>query len=133
MPTTANYNLQTTDSNTEYFKDWWRAQNLATSSNITKIDTALGEKAAQSVAVSATLSSSAWTGSSSPYSQVVSVPITSNQNGMASLSPDATVEERIAAREAIMYVSSQAAGTLTINADGIVPLVDIPIQIIILG
>lgn len=103
-------------------------------SNMTKIDTVLGEKAQSSVAVSATLSSTGWAGVDSPFTQTISVDgLTADQNGTISIAQTATIVQRDAARQALLSVTGQAAGTLTISADGELPEVDIPVVVLLLG
>ena len=103
-------------------------------SNMVKIDTALGQKANNSVAVNATLLASAWTGVDAPYTQVLAISgLTASQNGTISVAHNATAEQREIAREAMLSVIGQADGTLTIAADGEMPERDIPVYIILLG
>ena len=80
--TTANYGLYITDDSSERFLEWRTKMNGTESSNMVKIDTALGEKANSSVLVSATLLASAWTGVDSPFTQDITVTgLTATQNG----------------------------------------------------
>ncbi len=93
-----------------------------------------GEKGdpGQSTAVNAVLSSSAWTGSAAPFQQTISVSgLTQTQNGLISIGQTATVEQRTAARNAILAVTGQATGRLTLSADGERPNVDIPVTVIL--
>lgn len=91
-------------------------------------------KAKSSISCSATLSASQWTGTQAPYSQQVTVSgISADQNGFVSISQSATAAQREAAREAMLSVTGQASGVLTVSADGDKPYVDIPISITILG
>ena len=126
--TTANYGLYITDDSSERFLEWRTKMNGTESSNMVKIDTALGEKANSSVLVSATLLASAWTGIDSPFTQDITVTgLTATQNGTISVAHNAT------AREAMLSVVGQEDGKLTIAADGEMPDIDIPVYIILLG
>ena len=91
-------------------------------------------KAESSISCSATLSASQWTGTQAPYSQQVTVSgISADQNGFVSISQSATAAQREAAREAMLSVTGQASGVLTVSADGDKPSVDIPISITLFG
>ncbi|WP_418530400.1 hypothetical protein [Paraprevotella clara] len=132
--TTANYGLYITDDSSERFLEWRTKMNGTESSNMVKIDTALGEKANSSVLVSATLLTSAWTGIDSPFTQDITVTgLTATQNGTISVAHNATFEQREMAREAMLSVVGQEDGKLTIAADGEMPDIDIPVYIILLG
>lgn len=132
--TTANYGLYITDDSSERFLEWRTKMNGTESSNMVKIDTALGEKANSSVLVSATLLASAWTGVDSPFTQDITVTgLTATQNGTISVAHNATFEQREMAREAMLSVVGQENGKLTIAADGEMPDIDIPVYIILLG
>ena len=132
--TTVNYGLYITDDSSERFLEWRTKMNGIESSNMVKIDTALGEKANSSVLVSATLLASAWTGVDSPFTQDITVTgLTATQNGIISVAHNATFEQREMAREAMLSVVGQEDGKLTIAADGEMPDIDIPVYIILLG
>lgn len=82
-----------------------------------------------SKSVAGTLLASGW---SAEGTQVLSVSgLTAEQNGMISVSPSATAAQRAAARKANLSVTGQAAGTLTVTADGAVPEIDIPVTILL--
>ena len=99
-----------------------------------KIDTALSEKADSSVAVTGTLTASAWSGVNSPYTQTIAVEgLGASQNGSISLAHNATTAQREAAREALLSVVGQAEGSITVVADGEMPDVDIPVLIVLFG
>lgn len=103
-------------------------------SNMVKIDTVLSQKADHSVMVSATLLASAWAGVDAPYTQELSVEgLLENTNGIINVAHNATITERDVAREAMLAVSGQENGKLTIAADGEMPEVDIPVYIILIG
>lgn len=131
---TTNYNLYLCDDDKKRFQDWRNEMNGTDDSNMVKIDAALGEKANSSIAVGATLLSSAWNGIDAPFTQSLSIDgLTASQNGTISVSHDATAAQREAARDAMLSVVGQADGTLTIAADGEMPEIDIPVYIILLG
>jgi len=134
MSETTNYKLYITDDDTEKFRDWREKMNGIEDSNMVKIDAALEKKADSSVVVNATLSAAAWTGTTSPFTQDISVPgLTAVQNGTISVAHTATVEERDCAREAMLSVIGQESEKLIIAADGEMPELDIPVCIIMLG
>lgn len=134
MSQTANYNLHLTDDSSEKFLDWREKMNGTNDSNMVKIDTALGEKANNSVAIYATLLATAWVGVDAPYTQELSVEgLTATQNGVINVAHDATADQREIAREAMLSVIGQEDSKLTIVADGEMPEFDIPVYIILLG
>ena len=131
---TTNYDLYIEDDSATRFLDWRKKMNGTDNSNMVKIDTALGEKANSSVAISATLLASAWAGVDAPYTQELTVTgLAASQNGTVSVAHSATAEQREIAREAMLSVIGQEDGKLTIAADGEMPESDIPIYIILLG
>jgi len=80
--------------------------------------------------VTVTLQASAW----SDGVQTMAVSgLAAAGNGIISVSPGATAVQRAAARSAMLSVTGQAAGELTIAADGTVPEIDIPVVVILLG
>lgn len=88
----------------------------------------------EAVDVSAVLLSNGWNGAYAPFTQTISVSgITANSDGMASLSPSCTAEEREEARKSVLGVTGQGNGVITIIADGEKPLINIPITVIILN
>ena len=134
MSETTNCKLHLTDNNSERFQDWRNAMNGPDNSNMIKIDNAIGEKADKSISIFTTLSATAWSGLNSPFTQILNVEgLKAVHNGYISVSHEATAEQREAAREAMLSVTGQSNGTLTIVADGKMPELDIPILIIILG
>lgn len=133
MSETKNYNLALTTDDQTKFKEWRETINGNSNSNMEKIDTALGEKANLSVAINATLLSSAWS-DDSPYTQTVTVEgLKADSNGVISIAQNATSEQIEIVCDAGLYISNQADGTLTITAYGDKPNVDIPVIIILLG
>lgn len=134
MAATTNYNLHLTDSDSERFLDWREAMNGTTDSNMIKIDTALGEKAQKSAPVNVVLLANAWTGLEAPYYQTVSVTgLGATQTAEIILRNGATAEQREAARDAMLEVYEQSAGSITIVADGEMPDIDIPATVILFG
>lgn len=126
---TPNYGLHLTDDASERFLDWRNHMNGPNDSNMTKIDTALAEKAEHSTIVQGVLSSSGWSGNV----QVLTVEgLAEDQNGTLALAQSATMEQRDAVRSAMLSITAQSAGSLTITADGDVPTVDIPVAILLL-
>lgn len=134
MSETVNYKLHLTDDSSEKFLDWRTKMNGTDNSNMVKIDKALGEKAGHSSYVTATLYASAWSGVDAPFTQEITVEgLTEAQNGYISVAQSATPDQREVARMAMLAVSNQGEGTLTVVADGEMPDLDIPVCIILLG
>lgn len=82
-----------------------------------------------SSAISVTLSASSWNAGS--YT-VTNSAITATCNGYIGLSSSATATQREACRDAMITITAQSAGSLTLTADGTVPTVDVPIDIILI-
>lgn len=134
MSETTNCKLHLTDDSSERFQDWRKAMNGPDNSNMIKIDNAIGEKADKSVSITTTLLATAWSGIDSPFTQVLNVEgLKAAHNGYISVAHEATAEQREIAREAMLSVTGQTDGSLTIVADGEMPERDIPVLIIILG
>lgn len=134
MAETPNYGLYLEDDASTKFKDWREKMNGSDNSNMVKIDVALGEKAQKSDQITGVLSASAWNGVDSPFTQTLAVAgLTANQNGTISVAQNATIEQRDAARMAMLAVIGQTDGALTIAADGEMPDIDIPVVVILLG
>lgn len=134
MSETINYQLYLTDDSSERFQNWREKMNGPDDSNMVKIDTALGEKAKKSSHITGVLLSSAWSGVDSPFTQTLAVDgLTADQNGTISVAQNATIEQRDAARMAMLAIIGQTDGTLTIAADGEMPDIDIPVVVILLG
>ena len=132
--TTKNYGLYLTNDSSERFSDWREQMNGTEDSNMIKIDTALGEKANNSVMVTTTLLASAWSGVVAPYTQELSVEgLLKDTNGIINVAHDATITQREIARAAMLAVSGQEDGKLTVVADGELPESDIPVYIILIG
>lgn len=75
-----------------------------------------------------TLSSSNWTNNT--YTLSVS-GLTASQDGVIGISRTATQTQADAARDAFIRISGQVDGAVTLTADGDVPTVDIPVDLIL--
>ena len=73
MNQTSNYGLYVTDDSTTKFKEWREKMASEANSNMTKIDTALSEKAERSRTIEITLLASGWTDEAVPYLQTITV------------------------------------------------------------
>ncbi|MCQ4768995.1 hypothetical protein NE579_01035 [Intestinimonas massiliensis] len=77
--------------------------------------------------VQVTITAAGWTGSAAPYTQTVAVAgLLANSYGDIGPSNSATAAQRAAYRAALIAVSAQADGSLTLVADGDKPAVDLP-------
>lgn len=131
---TTNYNLYVEDDSSTRFIDWRQKMNGTDDSNMVKIDTVLGAKADDSIAVNTTLLASAWFNEDACYKQELDVTgLKEAQNGFIAISPDANAEQREIAREAVLSIIGQSDGKLTIASDGETPTADIPVTIVLLG
>ncbi len=127
-------NLYIGDDDTLLFEEWRKLLCGLTDSNMIKIDNAIGEKAVRSKEVPGVLLAAAWKGAEAPYTQELVVDgLLEEQNGNISIGQTATVVQRKAARDAILSITGQADGKLTITADGEKPSVDIPVVTVLLG
>ncbi len=134
MNQTSNYGLYVTDDSTTKFKEWREKMASEANSNMTKIDTALSEKAERSRTIEITLLASGWTGEAVPYLQTITVEgLTADANGSISIASGATSEQRVSVRNAMISIASQSENTLILNCDGKKPTVDIPAVVTILG
>jgi len=135
MAETTNYGLYLESDSTTKFQEWREKINGVNDSNMVKIDTALGEKAQASVAVSATLLASAWIGVDNPFTQTIAVAEikSADDNGSISVAQSATFEQRQAARLAQLCITEQGAGYIVVSADNEMPDIDIPVTIILIG
>ena len=79
--------------------------------------------------IEATLSASKWNGSEAPYTQTVAVDgMDGDTHGIARVNyQKATLDQRNAARYAMLCLTAQGTNTVTITADGECPTIDIPI------
>lgn len=77
--------------------------------------------------VAVTLAAAGWTGSAAPYTQTVAVAgLLANSYGDIGPANSATAAQRAAYRAALIAVTAQADGSVTLVADGDKPAVDIP-------
>ena len=113
-------------------------QALQTHANAADIHTSAKEKAAwdgkanKPVTVSATLAAANWIGEDPPYTQTTAVGgLALDADGVMGLAQTATAEQRMAAAAAMLSVTGQATGAVTVTADGAKPTVDIPISILV--
>lgn len=83
-----------------------------------------------SVSVTATLTQAGW---NNKQQSIAIDGLKENQNGMIDVSPEITNEQMEVARNAILRVSGQSNGSLTITAYGEVPNCDIPVVIVLLN
>ena len=128
---TENYNLYVTaPTDDPYFQEWRNALcGNDSTSNMQKIDQALASQKSKSVEL--VLFADLW---NADKTQVLSVEgLAENQKGSISVSGIASAEQREAARNAVLSPTAQTNGSLTITADGELPVVDIPVALIILG
>lgn len=133
MPYTSNYNLYVEDDNTTKFLDWRKQINGSDSSNMTKIDTALSEKAEKSTILTGILYANGWIGDTAPFQQSISIPgLEASANGVISTPHDCTPEQREAVIEAVLYVIEQSDGSLLIEAGKAKPNMDIPVSVMII-
>lgn len=132
--TTDNYGLFLIEDETCRFIDWRLAMSGKRNSNMKKIDEILHKKADASNSISLVLTASSWAGDSAPYTQtLVADAVTDLTNGSISVAMSATAEQREAARDAMLSVTGQSAGRLSITADGDKPMCDIPVCIVLVG
>lgn len=83
--------------------------------------------------VSVTITAAGWLGTG-PYTQVVTVSdLMESQNGDIGLSNTATDEQFDAVVDAKLRIIGQAAGSITLKATGVRPMVDIPCAVTLLG
>ena len=79
--------------------------------------------------VQVTLLANAW----SSASQTVTVTgMTATAKGVVSLATTATATQREAARDALLAVTGQGTNSVTVVADGDVPEIDLPINVLII-
>lgn len=89
--------------------------------------------AVTSKSVDVTLVASSWSGTN-PSTLTVTVPdLGAAQNGTIGVAKGATQAQRKAAAAAQIGIQSQAAGSLTLVADGAKPSINIPATVILLG
>ncbi len=94
----------------------------------------LEDAASPSQSISASLDANGWSGTTGTRTQTISVSgLSATQNGIIGISQEASSAEIAMAGEALLYVSGQTDGSLTISAGGEVPTMDIPVTILLLG
>lgn len=131
---TTHYGLYVTDDSSERFQNVRRAVYGTEDSNMTKIDDILFAKANNSYTVYATLKAVSWVGDTAPYQQTVAIQnMGKDQNGVICVAASATITQREAARNAALFIVKQESNSLTIAADGVLPSVDIPVMVTLLG
>lgn len=87
----------------------------------------------QSRTVSATVSASAWSGTTPPYTAKVTVSgMTATDNAIVGLAPTATQDQRSVCRKAQITPTAQASNSITLTADGALPNIALPIIVTIL-
>ena len=91
-------------------------------------------KANKPIVISATILATGWTGDSLPYTNTLAVEGVTESNVVDVSLPDTLTADEIAAyQEAQILNGSQSDGSITLNAWGIVPLIDLPVTVIIRG
>lgn len=91
-------------------------------------------KADKTKVVNTTILATVWTGESLPYTNTLAVEGVTESNVVDVSLPDTLTADEIAAyQEAQILNGSQSDGSITLNAWGIVPLIDLPVTVIIRG
>ena len=88
----------------------------------------LAGKSDESVFVNTSLTASAWANGQ----QTLSVAgLGADQNGVIGIARDASDDQLAAAIDARLRICAQAAGSITVAADGTIPTCDIPVTVIL--
>lgn len=115
-----------------YFDSLYSAKSHAsthTSTGSDKITPADIGAATPASELTAILPASGWAGNTNTVSDLTKVTV--NSKGAVSVADSASAEQRTAARAAQLHKTGQAAGSITITADGVIPSIDIPITILL--
>ncbi len=81
-----------------------------------------------------TLAAASWIGSEAPYTQTIAITgMTAAKKATVGLPATATSAQYIAALAALLHVTAQGAGTITVAAEGDMPEIDIPVLVFIMG
>lgn len=126
MAQTTNYELYYTEVNDDPTFLAWRNALAGPNGNMVKIDTALAGKGK---IVLGTLLASGWTNN---QQSVTFTGLGANQTAIISVSPTATAAQETAAGAALLKPVLQSENTVTVEAAGDVPTVDIPLALILL-
>lgn len=142
VDTTTLYNQIAADlagfkaNNEAGFTSWFNGiKDILDSSTAGNLQNEIDGKAAKSTVTTVTLAASSWTGTLAPYQYVLSVAAAKPAPVRIEVGPaaTATAEQRAAWRDAMIYGVSQAAGSITLGADGDKSAVDIPVEITVRG
>lgn len=88
----------------------------------------------ENISINLTLLADNWTGAEAPYIQTLAaLEVKENMEGVAGLAQNATLEERSAAREAMLSLAQQKDCEVTFIADGEKPEINIPVTLILMG
>lgn len=108
-------------------------QNKITS-NTTEISSLKTAKADKPVVKSVTVPASGWSGDTFPYTNTISVSGVTSSNVVDLTLPSTVTSEEISVYQAAQILNaSQAAGTITLNAWGTAPTINLPLTVIIRG
>lgn len=96
----------------------------------TKADLNESVESVKSNIIHITLSANDW----ADGAQTISISgLGATQNGSIDIANSATMDQHTEARNARMTITAQDAGSLTIKANGVVPTIDIPVTITMIG
>lgn len=97
---------------------------------VTKVDLTESVNSVKSNVIQITLSANGWVNNT----QTISISgLGATQNGSIDIANSATMDQHTEARNARMTISAQDTGSLIIKANGVVPTVDIPVTITMIG
>lgn len=111
---------------------------MAIFSNIINADKLGGKDADyfanKSVFIAAIISASDWNGTETPYTNTVQIESATAENNLEVIVPaDVTAEQIETFQSALIFNGTQAEGSITLNAWGEVPSIDLPIVVIVRG